>query len=79
MSWTARGVRVRAFPRRQLAVRQGGVRVLCDKRSVEMEGGDVVEPGQPVRPGDTLALAQPFVFAIQPQYRQKVCENCLLL
>jgi len=49
---------------------------LGDKRSVEM--AEVVEPGQPVRPGDTLALAQPFVFAIQPQYRQKVCENCLL-
>ena len=74
MSRTARGVP--AFPGRQLAVRQGGG-VLGDKRSVEM--AEVVEPGQPVRPGDTLALAQPFVFAIQPQYRQKVCENCLLL
>lgn len=42
----------------------------------ETEDG-VVEEGDPVKPGDTLVVAQPFVFAIQSQFRNKVCENCL--
>ena len=37
----------------------------------------VVEEGDPVKAGDTLVVAEPFVFAIQSQFRNKVCENCL--
>ena len=38
---------------------------------------DVVEEGDPVKPGDNLVVAEPFVFAIQSQFRNKVCEHCL--
>ena len=38
---------------------------------------EVVEEGDPVHPGDTLVVAEPFVYAIQPQFKNKVCENCL--
>ena len=38
---------------------------------------EVVEEGASVRPGDTLVVSEPFVYAIQPQYKNKVCENCL--
>jgi len=37
----------------------------------------VVEEGDPVKPGDNLVVAEPFVFAIQSQFRNKVCEHCL--
>jgi len=37
----------------------------------------VVEEGDPVKPGDTLVVAEPFVYAIQPQFKSKVCEFCL--
>jgi hypothetical protein len=40
---------------------------------------DVLEEGDPVRPGDTLVRATPFVFALQPQFRNKICEYCLSL
>ena len=39
----------------------------------------VVEEGEPVEPGDTLVRAKPFVYAIQPQFRTKICEYCLTL
>ena len=54
--------------------------------SVILENGDpgddseefnVVEEGDPVKPGDTLVVALPFVYAIQPQFKTKVCEYCL--
>ena len=45
----------------------------------EEEEIHVVEEGDPVEPGDTLVVAEPFVYAIQPQFRTKVCENCLVL
>ena len=38
---------------------------------------EVVEEGDPVKPGDTLVAALPFVYAIQPQFKTKVCEYCL--
>merc|ERR1719189_1176824 len=38
---------------------------------------EAVEEGDPVHPGDTLVVAEPFVYAIQPQFKNKVCENCL--
>ena len=38
---------------------------------------EVVEEGDPVEPGDTLVAALPFVYAIQPQFKTKVCEYCL--
>jgi len=39
----------------------------------------VVEEGEPVGPGDTLVRAKPFVYAIQPQFRTKICDYCLTL
>jgi len=30
-----------------------------------------------VKPGDTLVRSKPFVYAIQPQFKNKVCEYCL--
>ena len=47
-----------------------------------MEVGDeieeeVIEEGEPVKAGDNLVVAEPFVYAIQPQFRTKVCEFCL--
>ncbi len=39
----------------------------------------VVEEGEPVRPGDTLVRATPFVYAIQSQFRTKICDYCLTL
>ena len=46
---------------------------------IKIEAGleEVVEEGDPVQPGDTLVVAEPFVYAIQPQFKNKVCENCL--
>ena len=44
-----------------------------------MEATDVVEEGEVVRPGDTLVVSRPFVYAIQPEFRRQVCENCLTL
>ena len=38
----------------------------------------VVEEGDPVEPGDTLVAAEPWVYAIQPQFRTKVCEKCMV-
>lgn len=38
---------------------------------------EVVEEGDAVEPGDTLVVAEPWVYAIQPQFRTKVCEKCL--
>ena len=38
---------------------------------------EVVEEGDPVKPGDTLVVSEPFVYAIQPQFRTKVCDFCL--
>ena len=38
---------------------------------------EVVEEGDPVKPGDTLVVSEPFVYAIQPQFRSKVCDFCL--
>jgi len=42
------------------------------------EDVQVVEEGDPVEPGDTLVVAEPFVFAIQPHFRTKVCEKCFV-
>jgi hypothetical protein len=39
----------------------------------------VVEEGEPVQPGDTLVRAKPFVYAIQSQFRTKICDYCLTL
>ena len=43
----------------------------------DSEDFHVVEEGGPVNPGDTLVVALPFVYAIQPQFKTKVCEYCL--
>ena len=43
----------------------------------EAELCEVVEEGDPVKPGDNLVVSEPFVYAIQPQFKNKVCENCL--
>jgi len=42
-----------------------------------IEDDKVIEEGDPVKPGDTLVVSEPFVYAIQPQYKTKVCEYCL--
>ena len=39
---------------------------------------EAIEEGSPVQPGDVLVSARPFVYAIQQQYRSKVCERCFL-
>ena len=47
---------------------------------MDLEAGavdEVVEEGDPVKPGDTLVVSEPFVYAIQPQFRSKVCDYCL--
>ena len=41
------------------------------------EETEVVEEGDPVQPGDTLVVSEPFVYAVQPQFRSKVCDFCL--
>ena len=38
---------------------------------------EVIEEGDEVFPGDNLVVAEPFAYAIQNEYRDKVCENCL--
>ena len=38
---------------------------------------EAVEEGDPVKPGDTLVVSEPFVYAVQPQFRSKVCDFCL--
>jgi hypothetical protein len=39
----------------------------------------LVEEGESVQPGDTLVRAKPFVYAIQSQFRTKICDYCLTL
>ena len=36
----------------------------------------VIEEGCPVKPGDLLVAARPFVYAIQGQFKSKVCDWC---
>jgi hypothetical protein len=51
-------------------------------QSADRKGGTenhVVKEGEPVRPGDTLVRATPFVYAIQSQFRTKICDYCLTL
>ena len=41
------------------------------------EQDEVIEEGDEVHAGDNLVVAEPFAYAIQGEYRDKVCENCL--
>ena len=46
---------------------------------VDEDEGDseaVIEEGCPVKPGDLLVAARPFVYAIQGQFKSKVCDWC---
>ena len=46
---------------------------------VDEDKGDseaVIEEGCPVKPGDLLVAARPFVYAIQGQFKSKVCDWC---
>lgn len=42
------------------------------------ENEAVVEEGCPVKPGDLLVSARPFVYAIQGQFKNKVCDWCFV-
>ena len=42
------------------------------------ENEPVVEEGCPVKPGDLLVSARPFVYAIQGQFKNKVCDWCFV-
>ena len=44
----------------------------------ESEDEAVVEEGCPVKPGDLLVSARPFVYAIQGQFKNKVCDWCFV-
>ena len=44
----------------------------------EDEGEAVIEEGCPVKPGDLLVSARPFVYAIQGQFKSKVCDWCFV-
>jgi len=49
-----------------------------ETKLIPLVNEEVVEEGHPVSPGDVLVAAQPFVFAIQPEFRNKVCEKCFI-
>ena len=51
-----------------------------EEEDVEVEEvrEEPVEEGSPVRPGDLLVSARPFIYAIQPQFKSKVCDWCFL-
>ncbi len=58
----------------------------CTMGEIHLQSADsaasrhhVVEEGEPVQPGDTLVRAKPFVYAIQSQFRTKICDYCLTL
>jgi len=40
------------------------------------EQEECIEEGCEVRPGDVLVSGLPFVYAIQPEFRHKVCDRC---
>ena len=44
----------------------------------DSEDEAVVEEGCPVKPGDLLVSARPFVYAIQGQFKSKVCDWCFV-
>ena len=50
-----------------------------DEEEEDIVDGDseaVIEEGCPVKPGDLLVAARPFVYAIQGQFKSKVCDWC---
>jgi len=49
-----------------------------DNDNEDYDDDEVVEEGDPVKPGGVLVRSEPFVYAIQPHFRTKVCENCLI-
>merc|ERR1712130_778181 len=49
-----------------------------DDENDESEKEVVVEEGCPVKPGDLLVSARPFVYAIQGQFKSKVCDWCFV-
>ena len=49
-----------------------------DEEDEECEEETVVEEGCPVKPGDLLVSARPFVYAIQGQFKSKVCDWCFV-
>ena len=49
-----------------------------DNQDEESEDEAVIEEGCPVKPGDLLVSARPFVYAIQGQFKSKVCDWCFV-